>query len=395
MDSEKPNAYYTRTYEYNPHTKALGEHVRGDFTSIEGGFAKLPPPNGSGTGFTDDFIVQYPVQPQSPVPYSLLQRWPTDVSANNHYLKELLTPSDEDRSAAANVDYVLNKIVEISDPNAVPDGGILLNYHAEGGETAINTGYVFSRATVYINGKFKHNGIDFVVEDSLVRLENPLSEGDLVGLILGVVEPERLDQLLVRSVNGIKPLSNAQGDVILTPGDIGLGDLPATVSDAINENNSNQLATSRAVWQINEKKLGRNEKALSAGKWDLPRTLILQGGGEGGVTFDGSADIKLTVTIKNDSHRHTLPYVDGLKTALDKKAPQHDHPYRLETWLPAWEEVSGKPLAFPPEAHVHSVSDLPGLEEDFVSIAAAVDRIKGVKNLISTQTVMIQHYAFQ
>jgi hypothetical protein len=38
------------------------------------------------------------------------------------------------------------------------------------------------------------------------------------------------------------------------------------------------------------------------------------------VSFDGSADVDITVTVADDSHDHTIANVDGLQAELDLKA---------------------------------------------------------------------------
>ena len=45
--------------------------------------------------------------------------------------------------------------------------------------------------------------------------------------------------------------------------------------------------------------------ATSASKWATARTIALGGDASGSVTFDGSADATLTVTVLDDSHKHT------------------------------------------------------------------------------------------
>jgi hypothetical protein len=50
------------------------------------------------------------------------------------------------------------------------------------------------------------------------------------------------------------------------------------------------------------------------------RTISLSGDATGSVSFDGSADADIAVTIADDSHNHTIANVDGLQTQLDAKA---------------------------------------------------------------------------
>lgn len=70
----------------------------------------------------------------------------------------------------------------------------------------------------------------------------------------------------------------------------------------------------------------------NADKWTTSRTLSLTGDASGSVSWDGSADATLSVTVNDDSHNHTIANVDGLQTALDGKqaagsyaAASHNH----------------------------------------------------------------------
>ena len=60
--------------------------------------------------------------------------------------------------------------------------------------------------------------------------------------------------------------------------------------------------------------------AATATRWASSRTITLAGDTTGSVSFNGSADATLSVTIKDDSHNHTIANIDGLQTALNGKA---------------------------------------------------------------------------
>jgi hypothetical protein len=57
----------------------------------------------------------------------------------------------------------------------------------------------------------------------------------------------------------------------------------------------------------------------NADKWTTARTLSLTGDASGSVSWDGSGNASLSVTVADDSHNHTIANVDGLQTALDGK----------------------------------------------------------------------------
>lgn len=52
-------------------------------------------------------------------------------------------------------------------------------------------------------------------------------------------------------------------------------------------------------------------------------------------------------TISNKSDKS---YVDG---ELNKKANNHSHPYRQDTWVPSWNDINGKPSTYTPSSHTH------------------------------------------
>lgn len=59
--------------------------------------------------------------------------------------------------------------------------------------------------------------------------------------------------------------------------------------------------------------------ATEAAKLSVPRTISLDGDASGSVSFDGSTDVTLSVTVADDSHNHVISDVDGLQDALDGK----------------------------------------------------------------------------
>lgn len=74
--------------------------------------------------------------------------------------------------------------------------------------------------------------------------------------------------------------------------------------------------------------------ATTASSLTTARTITLGGDASGSVSFDGSKNVTLTVTVADDSHNHVISNIDGLQTALDGKAASshtHDDRYYTET----------------------------------------------------------------
>lgn len=79
--------------------------------------------------------------------------------------------------------------------------------------------------------------------------------------------------------------------------------------------------TSNIQNQLNGK-LSTSGTAAAASKLATARTITLSGDASGSVSFDGSANVTLTATVKDDSHSHTIANVDNLQTTLNGKATQ-------------------------------------------------------------------------
>ncbi len=67
-------------------------------------------------------------------------------------------------------------------------------------------------------------------------------------------------------------------------------------------------------------KLDKTATAVSASKLETARIITLAGDATGSISFDGAADKTLTVTVKDNSHNHTIGNVDGLQQTLDTSA---------------------------------------------------------------------------
>lgn len=68
-------------------------------------------------------------------------------------------------------------------------------------------------------------------------------------------------------------------------------------------------------------KLNSNANAVSSSKLQTARTITLSGDVTGSTSFDGSKNVTITATVKDDSHNHTIANVDSLQSTLDGKVP--------------------------------------------------------------------------
>jgi microcystin-dependent protein len=61
--------------------------------------------------------------------------------------------------------------------------------------------------------------------------------------------------------------------------------------------------------------------AATANKWAAMRTLTFTGGATGSISFDGSANVSVALTVQPSAHIHTIAQVTGLDTELTAAAP--------------------------------------------------------------------------
>ena len=92
--------------------------------------------------------------------------------------------------------------------------------------------------------------------------------------------------------------------------------LTATVKD---DSHSHTIANIDNLQTTLNGKLGKSANAVSASKWATARTITLGGDCSGSVSIDGSANVTLTASVKDDSHNHTIANVDNLQSSLDAK----------------------------------------------------------------------------
>ena len=110
-----------------------------------------------------------------------------------------------------------------------------------------------------------------------------------------------------------------------------------------------------------------------------------------------------------ESHTHGQDEVDGLELRLDAiegsissgggfvEAPNDGQLYgrQSEAWAvvpavgaPAWDEVTGKPAEFPPEAHNHITDDITGLDDELDEIKGDITDLEGAVGGLSGQLAM-------
>lgn len=92
------------------------------------------------------------------------------------------------------------------------------------------------------------------------------------------------------------------------------------VDSALSSTSTNPVQNKVVNTALNGK-LNSNANAVSSSKLQTARTITLSGDVTGSTSFDGSKNVTITATVKDDSHNHTIANVDSLQSTLDGKVP--------------------------------------------------------------------------
>lgn len=161
----------------------------------------------------------------------------------------------------------------------------------------------------------------------------------------------------------------------------------AQISDATNANTANMIVKRDGNGNFSAGTITAtlSGNASSATKLATAKTI-------NGVPFDGTDNI--TITADPNSHNHDNSYaaknhnqasntinaltgyakpsttsalgtsdtlnvaLGKLEKALDGKSATHGHPYRPDTWVPSWGDITSKPSTFNPASHTHVSSEI-------------------------------------
>lgn len=113
-----------------------------------------------------------------------------------------------------------------------------------------------------------------------------------------------------------------------TKGDVGLDQIPNAISNDPANNSTAVLATTNMVQAVRNLLQAAINNIISgasiagkAARLATARTISLTGGATGSGSFDGSANLALSVTVNPEAHVHTIGQTTGLQSALDSKLP--------------------------------------------------------------------------
>lgn len=79
--SDEKRTWYQRTHQFTPYTKADGTAVSDEFDAIQASFERIPAMRDDGKGFATSPLIPEPSDPNHPVPFKMLTE--TEASVNN------------------------------------------------------------------------------------------------------------------------------------------------------------------------------------------------------------------------------------------------------------------------------------------------------------------------
>ena len=96
-----------------------------------------------------------------------------------------------------------------------------------------------------------------------------------------------------------------------------IADLQTTLDGKAASTHTHAIADVTNLQTTLDGKLSTTGTAAAANKLATARTITLGSDCSGSVSFDGSANVTLNVTVKDDSHNHTIANVDNLQSQLN------------------------------------------------------------------------------
>lgn len=107
--------------------------------------------------------------------------------------------------------------------------------------------------------------------------------------------------------------------LVKSGGDVTISNGTITVND---DSHNHTIGNVDGLQTALDGKLGTTATAAAATKLANARDINLSGDASGSASFNGTQDVTISVTVKDDSHSHTIANVDNLQTTLNGKATQ-------------------------------------------------------------------------
>ena len=127
----------------------------------------------------------------------------------------------------------------------------------------------------------------------------------------------KIDSLAITDVSGLQDALDGKAASSHTHSIANITDLQTTLDGKAASTHTHEIADVTNLQTTLDGKLSTTGTAAAANKLATARTITLGSDCSGSVSFDGSTNVTLNVTVKDDSHNHTIANVDNLQSQLN------------------------------------------------------------------------------
>ena len=127
----------------------------------------------------------------------------------------------------------------------------------------------------------------------------------------------KLDSLAIADVSGLQNALDGKAASTHTHAIGDVTDLQTTLDGKAASTHTHAISDVTNLQGSLDGKLSTTGTAAAANKLATARTITLGSDCSGSVSFDGSTNVTLNVTVKDDSHNHTIANVDNLQSQLN------------------------------------------------------------------------------
>ena len=127
----------------------------------------------------------------------------------------------------------------------------------------------------------------------------------------------KLDSLAIADVSGLQNALDGKAASTHTHAIGDVTDLQTTLDGKAASTHTHAISDVTNLQSSLDGKLSTTGTAAAANKLATARTITLGSDCSGSVSFDGSTNVTLNVTVKDDSHNHTIANVDNLQSQLN------------------------------------------------------------------------------
>ena len=227
---------------------------------------------------------------------------------SNYNLKK---PEITDQARITDINYNFDNVDSLIKTNATSIAGLIAGTTKAGDATLLGG----QNAAYYLNWANVTNKPDPVITLA-GDATGSVTLTDLASGTLTVVVVDDSHNHIISNIDDLQNTLDLKAP-LASPALTGTPTAPTATAGT----NTTQVATTAFVTTAISNKTSITGNAATATKLSTARTISLSGDATGSITFDGSANSDIVVTVVDDLHNHVISNVDGLQDALDLKAP--------------------------------------------------------------------------